>query len=154
MPVKTWGCRVIADLNWQGPKMFSLNRQPSTIPDYKGVYLISSRKVLYGYPHGRSSLAYIGSGSVADRLPAHLYRKEDLIKCLEKEGTMRFWYARVPHGSHDCVEQVLFDEFEERHGSGPILNKVRPVCSSDWSNFSVRHHNLAYPYDFTRSIRG
>ena len=150
MVVKTWGDRVIADLQWQGPKMFSLNRQPATIPDYKGVYLISSRKLRYEYPRGRSSLAYIGSGNVADRLPAHLYRKEDVIDALGDEGTMWFWYARVPQGQHDCVEQVLFDEFEDRHGSGPALNKVRPGCSMDWSNFKVRHHNLAFPFDFTR----
>ena len=151
MPVKSWGDRILADLNWQGPKMFSRNHRPGTIPDYKGVYLISSRKLVYHYPRGRSSLAYIGSGSVADRLPAHLSRKEDLIDALGEEGTMWFWYARVPHGSHDCVEQVLFDEFEERHGSGPVLNKVRPACATSWSRFKVRHHNLAFPYDFARS---
>ena len=150
MPLKRWGARVLVDLNWQR-RMFSLNRQPETIPDYKGVYLISSRKFLYRYPHGRSSLSYIGSGSVADRLPAHLYRKEDLIKALENEGTMWFWYARVPQGQYDCVEQALFDEFEDRHGAGPALNKVRPGCEMDWSTFRIRHYNLAFPYDFARS---
>lgn len=150
MPLKRWGDRVLVDLNWQR-RMFSLSSRPGTIPDYKGVYLISSRKILYGYPHGRSSLAYIGSGKVADRLPAHLYRKEDLIEALGDEGTMWFWYARVPQGQHDCVEQVLFDEFEGRHGRGPVLNKVRPACTMDWSDFKLHHYNLSFPYDFSRS---
>ena len=150
MPLKKWGNRVLVDLNWQH-RMFSLNRRPDTIPDYKGVYLIASRKRLYDYPHGRSSLAYIGCGSVAARLPAHLSRNEDLADALGTEGTMWFWYARVPQGQHDCVEQVLFDEFEDRHGSGPVFNKVRPGCSMDWSTFKVRHHNLAFPFDFARS---
>lgn len=150
MPLKRWGDRVLVDLNWQR-RMFSLGRHPRTIPDYKGVYLVSSRKLLYSYPHGRSSLAYIGSGNVADRLPAHIHRKEDLIEALGDEGTMWFWYARVPQGQHDCVEQVLFDGFEDRHGRGPVLNKVRPACTMDWSEFKPRHYNLSFPYDFTRS---
>ncbi len=150
MPLKPWGNRVLVDLNWQR-RMFSLGRRPETIPDYKGVYLIASRKRLYEYPRGRSSLVYIGCGSVADRLPAHLNRNEELLDVLGDESTMWFWYARVPQGQHDCVEQVLFDEFEARHGDGPALNKVRPGCSMDWSTFKIRHHNLSFPYDFTRS---
>ncbi len=138
------------DVLWQGPKMFSLNRLPGTIPGYKGVYLISSRKGLYDYPHGHSSLAYIGSGRVADRLTAHARRNDALIERLEDEGTLWFWYASASGGWHPCVEQVLFDDFEGRHGGLPLLNKVRPSCSMDWRNVTVHHHYLSFPYDFTR----
>lgn len=151
MTVKPWGDRVIVDLNWQGPKMFSLNRAPSTLPGYKGVYLLASRHGLYKYASGHSSLAYIGSGTVADRLPAHLNRKEDLRAVLEDEGTMWIWYASASRGTHPCVEQVLFDAFEERHGQRPILNRVRPSCPIPWNNLTVRHGNLAFPFDFTRT---
>ncbi len=151
MPVKSWGDRVIVTLAWQGPRMFSLNRLPETVPGYKGVYLISSRKCRYSYPRGRSSLVYIGSGSVAERLPDHIRRNRDLNELLGEEGTMWLWYASASQGWHPCVEQVLFDAFEERHGGRPILNKVRPGCSVDWAKVHVYHQNLAFPYDFSRS---
>lgn len=131
--------------------MFSLNRAPSTLPGYKGVYLLSSRKSLYKYERGRSSLAYIGSGTVADRLPAHLQRKDDLREVLAEEGTMWIWYASASRGSHPCVEQALFDAFEERHGDRPILNKVRPSCPVPWDDLTVRNENLAFPFDFSRT---
>ena len=94
MPLRRWGKRVLADLNWQGPKMISRNRTPRTLPGYNGVYLISSRHVRYQYPHGQSSLAYIGSGRVEDRLHSHVGRNRDLIEHLDAEGTMWFWYHR------------------------------------------------------------
>jgi hypothetical protein len=151
MPIKDWGDRQIVDLNWQGPKMFSLNRTPSTVPDYRGVYLLASRRLLYDYPRGRSSLAYIGSGLVADRLPAHVDRNPRVRTTLDNEGTMWFWYARVPQGMQGCVEQVMFDKFVEKHGSNPILNMVRPPCDLEWRNMTVRHDGLSFPYDFSRS---
>ena len=150
MPVKDWGSRKIVDLEWQGPKLFSLNRTPQTVPDYRGVYLLSSRKEMYEYARGRSSLAYIGSGKVADRLPAHVSRNPRVQTVLTNEGTMWFWYARVAQGIHDCVEQILFDDFVERHGENPVLNVVRPSCALDWTNVTVRHNNLSFPYDFSR----
>jgi len=149
--LKRWGKRVFADLNWQGPKMISLNRIPATIPGYNGVYLISSRHARYSYPHGQSSLAYIGSGRVEDRLPAHVRENAGLVKRLDIEGAMWFWYAQVPGGWHDCVEQSLFDDFVERHGTNPILNKIRPPCRRDWTDFSLRHQGINFPYDFARS---
>jgi hypothetical protein len=150
MPVKIWGERRIVDLDWQGPKMFSINRTPQTIPDYRGVYLLSSRKELYGYPRGLSSLAYIGSGQVARRLPAHVGGNPRVQNALDNESTMWFWYARVAQGLHDCVEQHLFDDFVERHGASPILNIVRPACATDWSGVTVRHSGLRFPYDYSR----
>ena len=151
MTVKEWGNRVLVDLLWQGPRMISFNRLPQTIPRYRGVYLISSRKMMYGYPKGRSSLAYIGSGWVADRLSAHVAGNKDLVALLETEGTMWFWYAAASKGWHPCVEQVLFDEFEDRHGQRPILNKVRPPCGVDWASVRLKQHNVNFPYDFSRS---
>ncbi len=151
MTVKEWGDRVLVDLNWQGPKMFSLNRLPQTIPGYRGVYLITSRKMLYDYPKGRSSLLYIGSGWVGDRLEAHANRNKNLLDVLGEEGTLWFWYASASKGWHPCVEQVLFDEFESRHGGRPLLNQLRPSCRDDWSTVRVKHYNLAFPYDFCRS---
>lgn len=130
--------------------MFSLSRTPQTVPDYRGVYLLASRKLLYDYPRGNSSLAYIGSGNVADRLPAHVSRNPRVQTVLTNEGTMWFWYSRVGQGIHDCVEQTLFDAFVERHGANPILNMVRPACDVDWKDMTVRHHNLSFPYDFSR----
>lgn len=151
MPVKSWGQKTLVDLEWQGPKMFSENRIPVTIPDYRGVYLIASRKRHYDYSRGRSSLAYIGSGLVADRLPAHVSRNPRVQQTLAEEGTMWFYYARVGKGAHDCVEQVLFDEFVDRHGENPILNVVRPPCGRRWTEFRVSHSNLSFPYDFSRT---
>lgn len=151
MPVKGWGSRKIVDLQWQGPKMFSHNRTPETVPDYRGVYLISSRKQLYDYPRGNSSLAYIGSGMVADRLPAHVDRNPRVQTVLDNEGTMWFWYARVAQGLHECVEQSLFDTFVDRHGANPLLNMVRPPCDLDWRSVTVRHGGLNFPYDFSRT---
>ena len=148
--VREWGEKILVDLTWQGPKRLSLNRLPRTIPGHRGVYLISSRKGLYPYPRGHSSLAYIGSGRMGNRLSAHVGRNDDLIDLVGAEGTMWFWYASVPRGWHPCVEQVLFDEFEERHGSHPVLNKVRPPCDLDWRNIRVKHSNLSFPYDFSR----
>jgi len=148
--VREWGDRVLVDLYWRGPRMFSLNRVPETVPGYRGVYMISSRKGLYAYPRGYSSLAYIGSGRVADRLAAHVRRKDDLIALLKGEGTMWVWYASASRGWHPCVEQVLFDEFEARHGGYPILNKVRPRCDVDWAKLRVKHLNLRFPFDFSR----
>jgi hypothetical protein len=151
MPLRRWGNRVFADLNWQGPKMISRNRTPQTLPGYNGVYLISSRHSRYRYPHGQSSLAYVGSGRVEDRLQAHVSGNTDLIERLDAEGTMWFWYAGVPGGWHDCIEQGLFDDFVERHGTNPMLNKIRPPCRRAWSEFSLRHHGINFPYDFARS---
>jgi hypothetical protein len=68
---------------------------------------------------------------------------------LDNEGTMWFWYAQVGYDAHDCVEQVLFDEFEDRHGAGPILNMVRPSCGVPHRNLVVRHQKLHFPYDFS-----
>lgn len=150
MPIKDWGARKIVDLEWQGPKMFSLNRTPKTIPAYRGVYLLGSRKGLYSYPRGMSSLAYVGSGKVARRLPAHVDRNPRVQTVLDSESTMWFWYARVARGLHECVEQQLLDAFVERHGANPVLNMVRPACSVDWRNVTVRHSNLNFPYDFSR----
>ena len=150
MPVKTWGDRTIVDLDWKGPKMFSSRSIPK-LPSYRGVYLISSRKMLYGYPHGRSSLAYIGSGFVADRIDSHVRSNLKVKELLRDEGTLRAWYARAPHDTHRCVEQVLFDEFEQRHGDRPILNHVRPSCPVPWDDFKVRHEGMTYPYDLSRS---
>lgn len=90
MPVKVWGARKIVDLEWQGPKIFSMNRTPETIPNYRGVYLLSSRKGLYQYPRGMSSLSYIGSGQVARRLPAHVDRNPRVRTVLKNESTMWF----------------------------------------------------------------
>lgn len=151
MPVKIWGARTIVDLEWQGPKMFSLNRTPESVPDYKGVYLLSSRKNMYRYPRGSSSLAYIGSGSVADRLPAHVASNPRVQTALQNEGTMWFWYARVGRGVHDCVEQLLFDDFVERHDANPCLNVVRPSCRVDWRDYTIRHSKFNFPYDFSRT---
>ena len=150
MPVKDWGARKIVDLQWQGPKMFSLNRLPETVPDYVGVYLLSSRKQLYDYPRGKSSLAYIGSGQVARRLPAHVGGNPRVQTVLENESTMWFRYARVAQDLHGCVEQHLFDDFVERHGANPLLNMVRPACSLDWRSVTVRHSGLSFPFDFSR----
>ena len=150
MPVRYWGKRVFVDLTWQGPKMFSLNRLPQTVPGYRGVYVISSRKMMYDYPRGKSSLAYVGMGRVADRLSAHVGRSEGLIELLEDEGTMWFWYASAARGTHACVESVLLQEFASRHGGLPLLNKARPTPSEDCSGIVVRHHNLSFPYDFSR----
>lgn len=150
MPVKDWGGRKIVDLQWQGPKLFSLSRIPETIPDYRGVYLLSSRKEMYDYRRGHSSLAYIGSGFIADRLPAHVARNPRVQTVLGNEGTMRFWYARVAQDLHGCIEQRLFDEFVDRHGDNPVLNVVRPACKVDWREITVRHANLNFPYDFSR----
>lgn len=150
MPVKDWGQRKIVDLEWQGPKMFSMNRTPQTIPDYRGVYLLGSRKVLYDYPRGMSSLAYIGSGRVAQRLPAHVSRNPRVRAVLDNESTMWFWYARVAQGLHECVEQHLFDDFVDRHGDNPVLNMVRPRCSMDWRGVTIHHSGLSFPYDFSR----
>ena len=151
MPVKEWGERTIVDLQWQGPKLFSTNRTPTTVPDYKGVYLVSSRKNLYDYPRGASSLAYIGSGSVADRLPAHVERNPRVQTLLHNEGTLLFWYARVAKGLHGCVEQQLFDDFVDRRGANPCLNMLRPSCPLDWNALRVRHLGLSFPYDFSRT---
>ncbi len=112
MTVKQWGDLTIVDLNWQGPKMFSRKSIPR-LPSYRGVYLISSRKVLYGYPHGRSSLAYIGSGIVSDRIHSHVRSNFKLKKLLREEGTLRVRYASASRGTHPCVEQVLFTRFEQ-----------------------------------------
>jgi len=150
LPVSRWGDRTFVDLAWQGPKMFSLNRLPWTVPGYRGVYLVSSRKMIYDYPRGKSSLAYVGMGRVADRLPAHVGRKKGLIELLEDEGTMWFWYASAAQGTHPCVESVLLQEFASRHGGLPLLNKARPTPSEDCSGIVVRHHNLSFPYDFSR----
>ncbi len=150
MPVRDWGARKIVDLEWQGPKMFSIGRTPQTIPDYRGVYLLSSRKQLYAYKRGMSSLAYVGSGQVAQRLPAHVSRNPRVQTILNNESTMWFWYARVAQGLHECVEQQLFDTFVDRHGENPILNMVRPACSIDWKKVTVRHSGLNFPYDFSR----
>jgi len=149
MPARTWGSRTIVDLAWQGPKIFSLARTPSTIPEYKGVYLLSSRKNMYRYDQGRSSLAYIGSGKVADRLPDHVASNPRVQEILDEEGTMWFWYARVGYELHDCVERTLYDEFVARHGSGPRLNVRRPSCRQDHSNVVVRHQRIRFPYDFS-----
>ncbi len=151
MPVKDWGERTIVDLEWQGPRMFSLARTPTTVPDYRGVYLLSSRKELYPYLRGSSSLAYIGSGNVADRLPAHISRNPRVQTVLQNEGTMWFWYARVARGIHDCVEQQLFDAFVQRHGENPVLNMIRPPCALDWHRVTVRSQGLSFPFDFSRS---
>jgi len=129
--------------------MFSESRLPSTIPDYRGVYLLASRHNMYGYPRGRSSLAYIGSGQVAHRLPSHVAANPRVRATLEDEGTMWFWYAQVGYGTHDCVEQVLFDEFESRHGTPPVLNVIRPSCGRTHDRLVVRHENLRFPYDFS-----
>jgi len=150
MPVKDWGGRKIVELEWQGPKMFSLNRLPETVPDYRGVYLFSSRKGLYDYSSGMSSVAYIGSGQVARRLPAHVSRNPRVQNVLENESTMWFWYARVAQGLHECVEQHLFEDFVDRHGENPILNVVRPPCSLEWRSVTVRHSGLNFPFDFSR----
>ena len=131
--------------------MFSLNRLPSTIPGYRGVYLMSSRKNLYRYPHGRSSLVYIGSGWIADRLKAHVSRTKDVRRLLRDEGTLWFSYASVPKDWHQCVEQVLFDAFEERHGSLPLFNDLRPHCPRAWDDVVVNHDGLSFPYDFSRT---
>ena len=149
MPTKSWGERTFVDLEWQGPKMFSLARTPATIPSYLGVYLLSSRHNMYGYPRGRSSLAYIGSGRVADRLSDHASTNPRVKQTLSEEGTIWFWYARVGYDSHDCVERVLFDEFEDRHGRGPVLNVLRPSCGRSHQSLVVRHQNLNFPYDFS-----
>lgn len=130
--------------------MFSMNRAPTTIPDYRGVYLLSSRKQLYDYPRGNSSLAYIGSGWVADRLPEHIDRNPRVQTVLQNEGTMWVWYARVARELHECVEQNLFDDFVDRHGANPVLNMVRPPCSLEWKNVTIRHGNMSFPYDFSR----
>jgi hypothetical protein len=151
--VRSWGERTIVDLDWRGPKMFSANRVPGTIPGYKGVYLITSRKATYSYPRGRSSIAYIGSGSVGDRLSSHVDENERVQNLLDKEGTLRFWWARVGYGSHDCVEQTLFDDFQERHGGRPIINMRRPPCSREYDSFRVRHSGLAYPHYFSSSAQ-
>ena len=150
MPVRYRGERVFVDLAWQGPRMFSLNRLPQTVPGYRGVYVISSRKMMYGYPRGKSSLAYLGMGRVADRLSAHVGRSEGLIELLVDEGTMWFWYASASHGTHPCVESVLLQEFASRHGGLPLLNKAWPTPSEDCGGIVVRHYNLSFPYDFSR----
>jgi hypothetical protein len=147
--MKTWGDRTFVDLAWQGPKMFSKERTPSTIPAYKGVYLLSSRHNMYDYPRGRSSLAYVGSGLVADRLPDHVSTNPRVQQTLNEEGTLWFWYARVGYEAHDCVERALFDEFEARHGSGPVLNVIRPSCRVDHSSIVVRHQRIHFPFDFS-----
>lgn len=149
MPVRQWGSRIFVDLAWQGPKMFSLNRLPWTIPGYRGVYLISSRKMVYDYPQGMSSLAYVGTGWVANRLSAHAGRPE-VVELLEEEGTLWFWYASAAHGTHECVESILLQEFAHRHGGLPLLNKAWPTATEDCSGIVVRHQNLSFPYDFSR----
>lgn len=141
----------MVDLHWQGPKMFSQAHAPGSIPEYKGVYLICSRKGLYQYSKGRSSLAYIGSGDVGDRLDSHISQNPRVISLLDDEKTLRFWYARVPGGHHDCVEQVLFDQFEDHHGRRPLLNERRPPCSKEYGSFVLRHHGLSFPYHFSTS---
>jgi len=142
------------DLQWQGPRIFSENRTPETVPNYSGVYLISSRKGLYSYPNGKSALAYIGSSmDVGSRLNQHVDESKRIVAQLREEGTLRFWWARVGYGSHDCVEQVLFDEFEEWHGKAPFLNQIRPPCSRDHRKFVVRSWNIAFPYYFSSSAQ-
>lgn len=96
-------------------------------------------------------MAYIGSGSVAERLPAHVVRNHRVQKLLHDEGTLLFWHARVAKGLHGCVEQQLFDDFVDRHGSNPRLNIVRPSCSLDWKALRVRHIGLSFPSDFSRT---
>ena len=150
MPVKVWGSRKIVDLEWQGPKLFSLNRTPRTVPDYRGVYLLCSRKETNEYrPRPvQSCLHRLREGRGPPS--AHVSRNPRVQTVLSNEGTMWFWYARVTQGIHDCVEQILFDDFVARHGENPVLNVVRPPCALDWTNVTVRHHKLSFPYDFSR----
>lgn len=150
MPAYSRGGKTYFDLQWQGPRIFSQKKIPETVPRYAGVYLISSRRGFYDYPKGHSSLAYIGSsGDVGDRLNQHVGENKRVTAQLRGEGALRFWWARVGYGSHDCVEQVLFDDFEERHGKAPLINQIRPPCPRDHRTFVVRNWNLAFPHFFT-----
>jgi hypothetical protein len=154
MPTRQWGDRTYVDLLWQGPRIFSENRIPETVAGYAGVYLISSRKHLYGYPKGRSSIAYIGkSDDVGTRLGQHVGEGRQVSDHLAEEGTLRFWWAQVGYGNNECVEQILYDDFEQRHGAQPILNKARPSCSRKYGEFVVRHSNYAYPHYFTTAAQ-
>lgn len=142
------------ELLWQGPRIFSENRTPETVPDYAGVYLITSRKGLYSYPNGRSSIAYIGkSDDVGNRLGQHVGEGLRVAAQLAKEGTLRFWWARVGGGNNNCIEQILYDEFEERHRGRPILNRVRPSCSQNYREFVVTHSNYPFPHYFTTAAQ-
>ena len=150
MTLYSRGGKTYVDLAWQGPRIFPTNRTPETVASYAGVYVISSRRGTYSYPRGRSSIAYIGkSDDVGRRLEQHVGGGRQVASQLGKEGTPRFWWARAGYGSNECVEQVLYDQFEERHGAPPILNKVRPSCSVSHRDSVVRHYNVAIPHHFT-----
>jgi hypothetical protein len=139
------------DLLWQGPRMFSLGRIPSTIPSYNGVSLISSRKFLYDYPRGRSSLAFVGSGQVDGVLIEKISGDTHLAHQLRNEGTMWYWHASVGHRLHEVVAGEMMVRFEERHESIPRLNDaMSPVDAELLSRLRVRHHHLAFPFDFSR----
>ncbi|MCI4326485.1 MAG: hypothetical protein L3K16_02450 [Thermoplasmata archaeon] len=149
MPTRQRGDKVYVDLRWQGPRIFSQHHSPETIASYSGVYLITSRRGFYRYPRGHSSLAYIGrSRDVGTHLDQHVGEGRQVAEQLRDEGTLRFWWAQVGYGNNDGVEQILYDDFEARHGARPLLNQVRSSCSRKYGEFVVRHGTLAIPHHF------
>jgi hypothetical protein len=106
------------------------------VPHVRGVYCIYAKYHTFKYsssdrPTNRwSSVIYVGSGWLDDRLCAHLtYQKNDLLASYLESNQLAYRYDRIVHSDiHDwprTVEAGLLNLFEWRFGQLPQANKRR-----------------------------
>ena len=128
-----------AQINWKRELTFS-ERQTDfikrTVPHARGVYCIYAKYRTFAYespdwPTKRwSSVVYIGSGWLDDRLCAHLKRKKnDLLAEYLERHELAYRFDRIVHSEvldwPKTVEAYLLRLFEDKFGGLPRANRRR-----------------------------
>lgn len=128
-----------AQINWSRELTFS-GRQKSyvrdCVPHIRGVYCIYSKYHTFDYSSTEwatkrwSSVIYVGSGWIDDRLCAHLtYQKNGLLAGYLDSTQLAYRYDRIVHSDIQdwprTVEAGLLGLFEWKFGQLPRANKRR-----------------------------
>lgn len=124
-------------INWSRQLTFSPRQSRfvlETITAQRGVYCIYAKDYLFSYDNGIgrkhwSSVVYIGSGYLSERLACHLrYGKNDVLVDFVSGHDLAYRYAVI--NDHDetldyprSVEAVLLKLFKQKFGSFPPANR-------------------------------
>lgn len=126
-------------INWSRELTFSgrqLNFIKGSVPHDRGVYCIYAKYRTFDHespdwPTKRwSSVIYIGSGWLDDRLCAHLkLRKNESLSGLQEVHELGYRYDRIVHSEvvdwPKTVEAYLLRLYEDKFGSLPPANRRR-----------------------------
>jgi hypothetical protein len=126
-------------INWKRALTFSgqqINFIKRTVPHVRGVYCIYAKSRTFAYESPDwltkrwSSVVYIGSGWLDDRLCAHLkHKKNDLLTEYLSNYDLAYRFDRIVHSEvldwPKTVEASMLQLFEDRFGKLPPANRRR-----------------------------